>query len=120
MKDSKTNLDENIQDTTQDTEQILGNTLDNDTQEEKPTFNPSSLSFWVGLIAIILGTFEAFLIAFNVQLEINLLVEGVSTILFAFVCFGVLKTNNKVITKDDIKSSLEENLKSKNKDKNEE
>ena len=48
------------------------------------------------------------------------MVEGVSTILFAFVCFGVLKTKNKVITKDDIKSSLEENLKSKNKDKDEE
>lgn len=77
------------------------------------TFNPRSLSFWIGLVAVVLGTLEAILIAFNVKIEINLLVEGLSTILFMLVCLGVLKTTNKDIAKDDITSDLKKKIKSK-------
>ena len=64
-------------------------------QDETPkTINIRSLSFWIGVVAVGLGALEAILIWFNVKVEVNLLVEGISTVLFTLVCLGVLKTNN--------------------------
>ncbi len=100
-------------DLTKTTQENTGGT--GEVEKETNALNPRSLSFWIGLIAILLASLEGLLIMFNVNLEVNLLVEGLSTILFALVCMGILKTNNKNVSKQDIATSLEENLKSKKK-----
>lgn len=83
-------------------------------QEKTPkTINLRSLSFWIGAVAVGLGALEAILIWFNVKVEVNLLVEGISTVLFTLVCLGVLKSNNKNLVKGDIKSDIEEKMKDK-------
>lgn len=87
-------------------------------QDETPkTINIRSLSFWIGVVAVGLGALEAILIWFNVKVEVNLLVEGISTVLFTLVCLGVLKTNNKNLVKGDIKSDIEEKMKDEKEEK---
>mgnify|MGYP002524444477 FL=1 len=95
------------------------NSLNVETEQEEKTksINIRSLSFWIGAVAVGLGALEAILIWFNVKVEVNLLVEGISTVLFTLVCLGVLKTNNKKLVKGDIKSDIEEKMKDEKKDK---
>lgn len=85
--------------------------------ETLKTINIRNLSFWIGAVAVGLGALEAILIWFNVKVEVNLLVEGISTVLFTLVCLGVLKTNNKNLVKSDIKSDIEEKIKDEKEEK---
>ena len=88
--------------------------LSNDEQTSNANLDKKMLNYWVGLFAVILGGLESFLLAFNVKIEVNLIVEALSLILCSLVYVGVLKKNKKSDNlQEDIKKELSANIKTK-------
>ena len=90
------------------------NILSKDEQNSNATLDKKMLNYWVGLFAVILGGLESFLLAFNVKIEVNLIIEALSLILCSLVYVGVLKKNKKSDNlQEEIKKELSANIKTK-------
>ena len=118
--ESEENLSSKEIDLTAQSDDCNLSSLDSENIQEEKVKWYKSLSFWVCILAVLLGGVEGVLIYFGVSFEINILIEGISIVLCLLVYFGVLNRGkyNKENLKEEIKEDLSKSIKEKDKENN--
>ena len=71
-----------------------------------------TLGFWMGIVSALIVIAQVLCkVVFNVEFEVNMIVDVVSLTLAVLVMFGVLNSNIKTNNIKQIKEQIEKNLK---------